>query len=156
MAALKAKPGKQKKPSPGKAGETDETLNKGLTWDDIKHFKPREFTCKCDGLCDHPVVISLDLVAKLDKIRDEIGRPISISSGTRCQRHNNKVGGKPLSAHMPKNDISHGVDVKCSDSSLRFALLAAALPLFKRIGISRNFMHLDDDPELPGNVIWVY
>ncbi len=136
--------------------ENSMPVSKPSHWDSIRHFKPREFTCSCDGLCDHPDVISPEFVAKLDEIRERIGLPVTVTSGTRCERHNRKVGGKPHSAHLPKNGVSHAADIKCSDSAYRFAFLSAALPLFKRIGVGKEFIHVDDDPELPSEVVWVY
>ncbi len=126
------------------------------SWERVKHFTPREFTCTCDGLCDHPVAISPDVVAALDRIRDELGVPLSVVSGTRCERYNRKVGGSPRSAHIPKNGISHAVDIRCQDAQLRHRLISAALAVFPRIGIAKDFIHLDDDPELPQPLIWVY
>ncbi len=129
--------------------------NGARTWSQIKHFKPRDFTCKCDGFCDHADVISLDLVAKLDRIRDLIGMPVTIISGTRCQRYNRKVNGVPGSPHVARDGQSHAVHVRCPNASFRFAFLASALPMFKRIGVGKDFIHVDDDPELPANVIWL-
>jgi len=125
-------------------------------WAEIQYFTPKEFTCKCTGFCDHPSVIAMDVVAKLDRIRDLIGKPISILSGTRCESHNRRFGGKARSAHVPRNGVSYAVDVRCPDSAFRFAFLTAALPIFKRIGIGKDFIHVDDDPELPANVVWLY
>ncbi len=126
------------------------------SWCDVKHFIPRDFTCNCEGLCDHPPVISAALVSKLDRIRDLIGKPFTIVSGTRCERFNRKVGGKSRSSHVPRDGTSHAADIRCSDAALRFAFLAAALPMFNRIGIGKDFIHVDDDPELPPNVVWLY
>ncbi|MBI5248424.1 MAG: peptidase M15 [Desulfomonile tiedjei] len=125
-------------------------------WSEIKHFSPREFTCNCDGLCDHEDVISGELVAKLEKIRELTGMPIKVLSGARCERHNRKVGGRMRSSHIPKDNVSHGADIRCPDPEFRFAFLAAALPIFNRIGIGRDFIHVDDDPHLPVNQVWVY
>ncbi len=125
-------------------------------WADIKHFKPSEFTCKCQGLCDHPNAISPELVAKLDRIRDLIGMPLIISSGTRCERYNQQVGGKRGSAHVPREAVSHAADIYCPDTGFRFAFLVAALPMFNRIGMGKDFIHVDDDPQHPPNLIWVY
>jgi hypothetical protein len=141
------------KPAPTEVVGSEESS--GTTRDDIKHFTPRDFTCQCNGLCDHPVVISLETVAKLDKIYDVMGLPIKVLSGTRCERYNNRVGGKIRSAHIPKNGVSHAAHVFCPDSSFRFAFLAAALPVFNRIGVGKDFIHVDDDPELPSNVVWL-
>ncbi|MEW6532942.1 MAG: D-Ala-D-Ala carboxypeptidase family metallohydrolase [Thermodesulfobacteriota bacterium] len=125
-------------------------------WSQIKHFTPREFTCRCEGLCDHADRISTEFVAKLDMIREQIGLPITIVSGTRCERYNRKVGGKERSAHVPWTGVSHAADIRCADSTFRFAFLTAALPLFGRIGIGKDFIHVDDDADLPQSVIWIY
>jgi uncharacterized protein YcbK (DUF882 family) len=125
-------------------------------WSQIRYFTPREFTCKCDGLCDHADQISPEFVAKLDTIREQIGLPITVISGTRCERHNRKVGGKERSAHVPWTGVSHAADIRCGDSMFRFTFLTAALPVFRRIGIGKDFIHVDDDPELPQSVIWAY
>src|SRR5271157_1645245 len=83
------------------------------TWDNIKHFTPRDFTCQCAGLCDHPVVISLEMVAKLDQICDVIGLPIKVLSGKRCERYNSRVSGQGRSAHLPKDGVSHAAHISC-------------------------------------------
>jgi hypothetical protein len=133
-----------------------ESARKGTPWADVKHFKPREFTCNCRGLCDHSDAISPELVAKLDVIRDLMGTPLTITSGTRCERYNRHAGGRRGSAHVPKDGVSRAADVFCPDSAFRFAFLTAALPLFNRIGIGKDFIHVDDDPTQPSNLIWVY
>jgi len=139
----------------GPKSKPRKSANEGA-WDNIQYFTPKEFTCKCGGFCDHPSVISMNVVAKLDKIRELIGMPITILSGTRCERYNRKFGGKARSSHVPKSGVSYAVDVRCPESAFRFAFLAAALPIFNRIGIGKDFIHVDDDPELPPNVIWLY
>ncbi|GEM_PF-603163 len=156
MAKAKSKQGKSRAPAETKASEGPGKPDPASNWKDIEHFKPAEFTCKCEQLCDHAVAISTELVKKLDKVRDLMGIPITITSGTRCEKHNQKVGGKLRSAHTQKHGTSHAVDVHCPNSAFRYAFLAAALPMFNRIGIGKDFIHVDDDPDLPPNVIWVY
>lgn len=149
----------QRKPRNGTetvVGSGTQLASEPPNWPEIRHFSPLEFTCKCEGLCDHADRISTALVAKLDVIREQIGLPITIVSGTRCERYNRKVGGKERSAHVPWTGVSHAADIRCADSMFRFAILAAALPLFRRIGIGKDFIHVDDDPDLPQSVIWVY
>jgi hypothetical protein len=152
-------PHKQKqKSSPPKhpeAAAIDKTQQCGTGWTDIKHFKPRDFTCKCEGLCGHPDVISPDLVLKLDKIQELIGMPVAVLSATRCARFNRKSGGREGSVHVSKGGVSHAADIRCSDATFRFAFLTAALPLFNRVGIGKELIHVDDDPDLPPNVVWL-
>ena len=67
------------------------------TWDDIKYFKQSEFACK-DG-CGFDD-INLKLVKILDEMREHYGRPIIITSGCRCKKHNREVQGVDTSRHV--------------------------------------------------------
>lgn len=61
-----------------------------------KYFKVKEFACK-DGT---PIVfIDKYLVSILDIARNEIKKPITITSGYRTINHNAKVGGAKYSYH---------------------------------------------------------
>ena len=149
--------GKHKLPSPKnlEASVIDAAQQSSAGWAGIRYFKPRDFTCRCEGLCGHPDVISPDLVAKLDKIQDLIGMPVIVLSGTRCEKFNRKSGGRERSAHTVKSGVSHAADIRCLDAAFRFAFLTAALPLFNRVGIGKESIHVDDDPELPPNAVWL-
>jgi hypothetical protein len=149
--------GKHKLPSPKKleASVIDAAQQSSARWAGIRYFKPRDFTCRCEGLCGHPDVISRELVAKLDKIQDLIGIPVIVLSGTRCEKFNRKSGGRGRSAHTVKSGVSHAADIRCPDAAFRFAFLTAALPLFNRVGIGKESIHVDDDPELPSPAVWL-
>lgn len=67
------------------------------TWEDIKHFKKSEFTCKCGcGLNN----IQLEVVKIADEVREHFGNPAIVTSGTRCTKHNTEVGGVANSRHL--------------------------------------------------------
>lgn len=67
------------------------------SWDDIKHFKKSEFTCKCGcGLNN----IQLEVVKIADEVREHFGSPAIVTSGTRCTKHNAEVGGVANSRHL--------------------------------------------------------
>lgn len=68
-----------------------------ITWDDIPHFKPSEMTCKCGcGLNN----TNLRLMQVLEQIRSHFGgKPVIITSGCRCPKHNKAVGGVAGSKH---------------------------------------------------------
>lgn len=71
--------------------------NENLSWDNIKYFKPSEFACKCKcGLNN----IDLKLVKILDEIREHYNRPVIVTSGCRCSKHNKNVGGVQGSRHV--------------------------------------------------------
>ena len=61
-----------------------------------EHFKVKEFACR-DG-SDY-VPIDLDLVYKLEEIRQHFGKPIFITSAFRTESYNKKIGGASSSYH---------------------------------------------------------
>lgn len=67
-----------------------------------KYFKDSEFTCKCGcGLN-----LQKDGIKRIaDEIREHFGKPATITSGTRCAKHNKEVGGVSNSWHMKGNAI---------------------------------------------------
>lgn len=62
-----------------------------------QHFKVREFACR-DG--SQAVFIDDYLVSILDILRNEIGKPVIITSGYRTPTRNSCVGGAKYSYHM--------------------------------------------------------
>ena len=67
------------------------------SWDDIKHFKKSEFTCKCGCRLNN---IQLSIVKIADEVREHFGSPAIVTSGTRCSKHNAEVGGVANSIHL--------------------------------------------------------
>jgi uncharacterized protein YcbK (DUF882 family) len=94
------------------------------------------------------------LLQHLDAIREKLGRPVTITSGLRCSEHNRAVGGRPTSAHLK----GLAVDISCGSSIERYELLGAlfTMPGFTRIGIARDFIHVDIDVKKPQRVVWIY
>lgn len=62
-----------------------------------RSFNRAEFACKCGCGLDG---VSADLVAVLQAVRDHFGRPVTITSGLRCRKHNTRSGGAPASYHL--------------------------------------------------------
>lgn len=62
-----------------------------------KYFKESEFKCKCGCGKGNPCE---KLIEILTEIRMHFGKPLVITSGTRCFEHNEKVGGSPKSQHL--------------------------------------------------------
>jgi zinc D-Ala-D-Ala carboxypeptidase len=123
-----------------------------------KNFSRSEFACPCcgDDKISHYAVNALQL------IRNAVGAPLSIESGVRCSAHNEAIGGVENSSHVPadKDDgegiVGHAVDIKCITSTMRFKIIKEATKYFTRIGIGRNFVHLDNDTGKPQGVLWHY
>lgn len=96
--------------------------------------------------------VHMPSVKRLQKLRDLCGLPIFITSYWRSPEHNAAVGGAKNSAHL----TGHAFDIRIPDSWYRFKIVQAALRVgFHRIGIGKDFIHLDDS-KLPSPVIWTY
>ena len=115
----------------------------------MKHFNIKEFDCPC---CKQNN-LELGFQGKIDYAREVSGVPFVINSGFRCKKHNKAVGGKFTSSHM----LGVACDINAVDSRRRFRIVEGLLAAgFKRIGIGKDFVHVDDDIEKDQNVIWVY
>ncbi len=104
------------------------------------NFTRAEFACKC-GVCgfDTP---DPALVAGLQALRDALGKPIIITSGCRCAKHNTAEGGAKRSMHV----AGKAADMKVPGMTAR-ALYAAArkIPQFRGFGVddARGSLHVD-------------
>lgn len=118
---------------------------------ELKHFTLDEFDSPDipgSGVKMHPVFLET-----LDKVREVARIPFFINSGYRTLEHNKEIGGATHSAHLR----GLAADIKAEEGFQKYRIIQAALLLgIRRIGIGRNFIHLDMDPELPQNVIWTY
>lgn len=66
-----------------------------------EHFNMQEFKCECGGkYCDgFPVPMNRTLIEKLEQVRKDLGIPLVVTSGVRCEILNAEVGGVPDSYH---------------------------------------------------------
>ena len=73
-----------------------------VNWDKVKYFKKSEFKCQCGGkYCNgYPAEMSSKLIDILEELREYFGKPITITSGLRCKKHNAAVGGVSNSQHQ--------------------------------------------------------
>ena len=115
----------------------------------MKHFTIDEFKCTHCGTEE----MKEDFLIMLDRAREEAGVPFKITSGYRCDEHNKAIGGATHSAHT----TGYACDIACANSEHRFKIITALLGRgFNRIGVSKQFIHVDCDPSLPCKVIWTY
>jgi len=103
-----------------------------------------------------------EFVAMLDRARHLAAIPFEITCGFRDAAHNAAVGGVGDSAHLK----GLAVDLRCTDSHQAFRIIQAALAVgFKRAGVyhgqpdpqgkvQSTHIHLDNDPNLPQEVMW--
>lgn len=60
------------------------------------HFNREEFACSCG--CSFAVV-DVELLRLLEEVRTHFDKPVTITSGCRCEQHNANVGGSKNSQH---------------------------------------------------------
>ena len=131
---------------------------KGSSWESgvVIYFEPEEFLCKCGRPnCDAVREINAGFGALLDNLRQRLDRAVVITSGLRWSYWNDWVGGDAKGgAHMR----GYAADIAVESSRERFDVLRAAFEsrFFHRIGVGRTFIHLDTDPTLDQNVVWLY
>jgi uncharacterized protein YcbK (DUF882 family) len=116
----------------------------------IPNFDAEEFRCNCG--CGQ-LIINKILIKRLQKARDILGDVIFINSGTRCTKHNTIEKGTKNSSHLDGT----AVDISCNTNHYRFLLLSALIKAgFTRIGITRDFIHVDVSPIKDQQVSWIY
>ena len=117
----------------------------------MRYFKYEEFDSPDEPGSGH--YMDATFLSMLDELREEVNMPVVINSGYRTISHNKNVGGKNGSSHLK----GLAVDISCSSSRDRSIIVAAALQLgISRIGIGKNFIHIDVDYTKSQNVIWLY
>ena len=70
-------------------------------WKDIRYFRREEFRCPCGRCGGFPVEPEERLVRLADMVRQHFDAPATVSSGVRCQAHNDELPGSvPNSYHL--------------------------------------------------------
>jgi zinc D-Ala-D-Ala carboxypeptidase len=101
------------------------------------NFSPRELACKGTGR----LLLDEVAVAKLQELRDLIGRPIILTSAYRSPEYNKKVGGAKYSMHMQ----GCAFDVNMANHNPQEFEIAARKVGFRGFGYypKSGFMHID-------------
>lgn len=107
-----------------------------------KHFKDKEFACKC-GNCNL-IKISTELKAILELVRVKFDSPVIITSGYRCPAHNNRVGGAPKSKHV--EGIAADIKVKNVSPDSVYEFLNETFPNQYGLGLYKGWVHVDTRP----------
>ena len=108
-----------------------------------RNFSLSEFECH-DG--SHEVMLDMQLVLKLQVLRDAIEQPITVAAGYRNPTHNADVGGQPDSLHLE----GKAADIKVTGRPPKAIAVIADNIGFKGIGVythnGNSFVHLDVRP----------
>lgn len=113
-----------------------------------KDFSISEVRCKCADCAlsnDNPVVPTLEVMLLLQGVRDDLGIPLTIDAGVRCEKHNTALGGAKDSRHLPQ--YRDGIDIGVVDSILRYRITKSLVARNCRfIEVCPNHIHLDMRP----------
>lgn len=91
------------------------------------------------------------LLDMLEQARSIADVPFVINSAIRCEAHNARSGGVGGSSHLTGN----AVDIRALDSYTKYRIVYGLFMAgFKRIGIYSDFVHCDNDPGKPFEVLW--
>lgn len=105
-----------------------------------KNFAVAEFACK-DG--SKEIAVDYELIDLLQKMRDALGKSISITSGYRTAKYNKLCGGISTSHHL----TGKAADIKVAKlSPLDLAYVADKIG-FRGIGVYPTFTHVDVGPQ---------
>jgi uncharacterized protein YcbK (DUF882 family) len=122
-----------------------------INWDMFTNFSEDEFCCRCGcGKAN----MNHEFLVKLQVIRSNIGLPMTITSGYRCEEHDKNIGG------AGPHTTGRAVDISIMGQSA-YLLLRYAIDTMTGIGVSQKgdtrFLHFDDlDEGYPRPMIWSY
>lgn len=121
----------------------------GLTYKLSKNFSSNEFSCKCSKPNCKEQRISIEMVNRLQVLRDTCG-PITINEGFRCEEYQQQLLNTPgiEAAKKSQHVLGMAADIKLGASLLMLSsdfvkLKETAETLFKAIGTGKKFLHLD-------------
>ena len=116
-----------------------------------KHFSEAEFK-RCTPACSLQNM-DQNFINTLDKLREAAGIPLVLNCAYRSKQWDLSKGRNGNSAHTR----GKAADIRCNASDTRMKIVKAALAVgIKRIGIGKNYVHVDTDASLPQNVVWHY
>lgn len=117
----------------------------GTFWDEIQYVPRVEWKCPCKRCGGFPAEPQERLVRFLENLRIHFGKPVLISSGVRCQAHNDELTGSVWnSRHISGKAVDFCVegmsatavkvycDRKVADGTLRYCYC-----------IDNSFVHAD-------------
>lgn len=115
--------------------------------------------------CSHTTVFDLDpdLIMAVRLIEDKLGIEFWINRGVSCSDCNKKVGGTENSSHIPKWVNSrgelraHAIDAHVVNNRIRAEVIYMLKELsIVRVGVGKNYLHIDNNPYKSKPRIWTY
>ena len=124
-----------------------------------KNFSVAELQCSCCGLSD----MDPDFMKILQNIRDEMKRPLKISSGVRCAKRNAEVSSTGSNGpHVPRENGTAASDILIAGADALRLIDIARKHGVSGVGISqrgphnKRFIHIDTITDHPRPTMWSY
>lgn len=103
------------------------------------NFSRKEFACKCGCGLDE---INPELIDVLEDLRNRFGgKPIKISSGCRCAKHNQAVGGEKNSMHTMC--LAADISIEGIQPVSIYTYLTQKYPNKYGVGLYKTWVHID-------------
>ena len=127
-----------------------------------KNFSVDEMMCHCGCGEDS---MDMDFMDILQNIREDMNRPLKISSGVRCAKHNSVVSSTGSNGpHVPRTEGTKASDILISGAdALRFVDIArkhgiSGVGISQRGPHAKRFIHIDtlSDDKHPRPTMWSY
>lgn len=114
-------------------------------WADIRHVPRIEWLCPCGRCGGFPVEPNESLVRIAESVREHFNKPMIISSGVRCQAHNDELSGSVSnSRHVQGKAVDFCIkDMPSSIVKVYIDQLVKAGKLRYCYCIDNNFLHMD-------------
>ena len=134
----------------------------GLAMMLTKNFSSAEMMCSCG--CGEDAM-DPDFMAILQNIRDDMNRPLRVSSAVRCAKHNSRVSSTGKDGpHVPRKNGTAASDIVIAGAdALRLIDIArkhgvSGVGISQRGTHSKRFIHLDtiSDSHHPRPTMWSY
>ena len=129
-------------------------------WNQIKHFKPGEFVCRCGECGSDGSEMYLEFMQKLDRLRDLCDFPFIVTSGYRCPAYNDRIASTGLNG---PHTTGRAADILINgERAHRLVMLIGykmtGVGINQRGAYEKRFIHLDDlsAPDHPRPRIWSY
>ena len=120
----------------------------------MNYFTDEELSCPCCGVNGFKV----GTLIRFNKLRGEVGSPMNMTSGYRCEAYNT------LKGYTQTHATGQAGDIACSHAQAFEILARAKAHGFTGIGVKQKgkqrFLHLDDLeedlPKRPRPHVWSY
>lgn len=133
-------------PKPGlKEADGYYRWNKGEIFALSPYFSTNEFDCQCSYESCVEQRISKGLIGKLNDVRIETKKPLVITSGFRCSKHQADLrnsGTNTVVAKISTHEKGDAADIRPVDRNMT-GFLEITEKQFDSIGLAKTFLHVD-------------